>query len=271
LANYDTRAAGPYPAEITNAAGGTTLVVQAGEYQQYVGQLNVEFDPQGEPVNWSGDTIFLSHFITPDAGVSAEIEALAEPIAAMSAQVIGQSSIYLEGDRTVCRAAECNLGNLITDAMRAETGAQIAIENGGGIRASIQPGDVTLGDVLTVLPFGNLVSTFSLSGRMCAPRSKMAYHKWRAAADASRRFPVCAIPLTRPNLPAAASSASKCSTKTANISRSTRRPCTQSPATTSCGRAATAIHAGRERGGCLRLRPPARSGGQRLYRRAVAG
>jgi 5'-nucleotidase/UDP-sugar diphosphatase len=164
LANYDTRAAGPYPAEITNAAGGTTLVVQAGEYQQYVGQLNVEFDPQGEPVNWSGDTIFLSHFITPDAGVSAEVEALAEPIAAMSAQVIGQSSIYLEGDRTVCRAAECNLGNLITDAMRAETGAQIAIENGGGIRASIQPGDVTLGDVLTVLPFGNLVSTFSLSG-----------------------------------------------------------------------------------------------------------
>ena len=49
--------------------------------------------------------------------------------------------------------------------MRAETGAQVAIENGGGIRASIKQGDVTLGDVLNVLPFGNLVSTLSLSGQ----------------------------------------------------------------------------------------------------------
>ncbi|MFN8449328.1 MAG: 5'-nucleotidase C-terminal domain-containing protein [Anaerolineae bacterium] len=72
---------------------------------------------------------------------------------------------------------ECNLGNLITDAMRAETGAQIAITNGGGIRSNVPVGEatpadtalaapmqVTLGDVLTVFPFGNLVSTFQLDG-----------------------------------------------------------------------------------------------------------
>jgi 5'-nucleotidase len=59
------------------------------------------------------------------------------------------------------------MGNLITDAMLWETqgeGTQIAFQNGGGIRASIEAGDVTVGDVLTVLPFGNLISTFELTG-----------------------------------------------------------------------------------------------------------
>ena len=48
--------------------------------------------------------------------------------------------------------------------MRAGTGQQIAIMNGGGIRANIDAGDITLGDVLTVQPFGNLMSTFELTG-----------------------------------------------------------------------------------------------------------
>jgi 5'-nucleotidase len=86
------------------------------------------------------------------------------PIDALTKQVIGKSAVTLVGDRKVCRMQECNLGNLITDAMRAETGAQVALENGGGIRATIEAGDITMGDVLTVLPFGNLVSTLSLSG-----------------------------------------------------------------------------------------------------------
>jgi 5'-nucleotidase len=48
--------------------------------------------------------------------------------------------------------------------MRADTGAQIAIMNGGGVRANIEPGEVTLGHVLTVHPFGNLLSTFEATG-----------------------------------------------------------------------------------------------------------
>jgi 5'-nucleotidase len=64
----------------------------------------------------------------------------------------------------VCRVEECNLGNLIADAMRADSGAQIAMMNGGGIRADIDEGEITLGEVLTVQPFQNLLSTFSLKG-----------------------------------------------------------------------------------------------------------
>jgi 5'-nucleotidase len=119
----------------------------------------------------------LSQYITPDPEIEALLTELAGPIEELRLTPVGETTVFLVGDRAVCRAMECNLGNLITDAMRAETGAQIAITNGGGIRSNIpldsdtpadialaEPYTVTLGDVLTVLPFGNLVATFDLSG-----------------------------------------------------------------------------------------------------------
>jgi 5'-nucleotidase/UDP-sugar diphosphatase len=59
------------------------------------------------------------------------------------------------------------MGNLIADAMLWATqndGTQVAIENGGGIRASLPAGDITMGGVLEVLPFGNMLATFGLKG-----------------------------------------------------------------------------------------------------------
>ncbi len=164
LANYDTRAAGPYPTEVKNPEGKSVLVVQAGEYLQFLGRLDVEFDSNGEIVSWKGDSIYLSHYTSPDPAITTLVNELFAPVEALTREVIGESAVFLEGDRKVCRVQECNLGNLITDAMRSETGAQVGLENGGGIRASIKQGQVTRGDVLTVLPFGNLVSTLSLSG-----------------------------------------------------------------------------------------------------------
>jgi len=67
----------------------------------------------------------------------------------------------------VCRAQECSMGNLIADAMLArvaDQGVEIALQNSGGIRASIDAGEVTMGDVLTVLPFQNTLSTFEVTG-----------------------------------------------------------------------------------------------------------
>ncbi len=60
------------------------------------------------------------------------------------------------------------MGNLVADAMLArvaDQGAQLAIANSGGLRASIDPGEVTMGEVLTVLPFQNTLSTFEISGQ----------------------------------------------------------------------------------------------------------
>ncbi|MCE1255643.1 MAG: 5'-nucleotidase C-terminal domain-containing protein [Anaerolineae bacterium] len=164
LANIDKRASDVYPAVVKNPDGKNVLVVQAGEYLLYIGKLDIEFDGAGDLVQWTGDTVYLSHYITPDASVTALVKQLKGPIAQLTQKEVGESGVFLEGERTVCRVQECSMGNLITDAMRAETGAQVALENGGGIRASIKAGKVTLGDVLTVLPFGNLVSTVKLKG-----------------------------------------------------------------------------------------------------------
>ena len=60
------------------------------------------------------------------------------------------------------------MGNLVADAMLdrvKDQGAMIAIANSGGLRASIDAGDVTMGEVLTVLPFQNTLSTFEVSGQ----------------------------------------------------------------------------------------------------------
>lgn len=176
LSNTYQGAIGEYPTVLTSAGGEPLLVVQASTRTKYLGRLDVEFDANGVLTDWSGDAILLSRYITPDPEISDMIAGLAEPIEELRATPIGETGVFLVGDRAVCRFAECNLGNLITDAMIAETGAQIALQNGGGIRANIPDTDtpedialgapmpVTLGEVLTVLPFGNLVSTFELSG-----------------------------------------------------------------------------------------------------------
>lgn len=177
LGNAYVASVAEYPVVIDDAEGAPVYIVQAGEYDTYLGRLNVTFDADGVVTAAAGDTIFLSHYITPDAEVEGIIDTLAAPIEELKQTPVGESSVFLVGDRAICRVAECNLGNLITDAMRAETGSQIAITNGGGIRSNVPVGDptpedlalaepmqVTLGDVLTVFPFGNLVSTFELSG-----------------------------------------------------------------------------------------------------------
>ena len=80
-------------------------------------------------------------------------------------KVIGNTTSALDGLRENVRTKETNLANLITDSMRFETGADAALTNGGGIRASIDAGEITMGEALTVLPFGNLVTVIEATGQ----------------------------------------------------------------------------------------------------------
>ncbi len=164
LSNLYASAVASYPTELTSASGEPVLVVAAANGNEYLGRLDVEFDAAGMLVYWSGDMIQLSGYITPDPAMATLVDELAQPLEELKNTVIGETSEYLVGDRTVCRAEECNLGNLIADAVLESTGADIVIQNGGGIRADIDMGEVTMGEVLTVLPFGNLISTLNLKG-----------------------------------------------------------------------------------------------------------
>jgi 5'-nucleotidase len=165
LSNAYVASEGTYPIAVEDAEGNIVYIVQAGSNTRYLGRLDLTFDAEGVVTSAGGDTILLSRYITPDPELEAIVTELAGPIEELRATPIGaEATVFLTGDRTVCRVEECNLGNLLADALRAETGAQIAITNGGGLRADIDVGEVTLGEVLTVLPFGNLTATFDLTG-----------------------------------------------------------------------------------------------------------
>ncbi len=166
LANDDEKAAGPYPTVVDSPRGEPVLIVTAKAYGQYLGYLTVTFEG-GVATQWEGQPILLDASIEEDPEVLARVQELAQPLNELRQQVIGQSAVDLEGAREVCRFQECTMGNLITDALLwalQDQGVQIALQNGGGIRASIPAGEVTVGQVLEVLPFGNTVATFSLKG-----------------------------------------------------------------------------------------------------------
>lgn len=165
LSNIYNGASDRYPIVADDADGNSVYYAQTGSNNVYLGRMDVRFDADGVVSSASGDTILLSRYITPNAEVSALIETLSGPVNELRLEPINATTdVFLQGDRTVCRIEECNLGNVIADAMRDSTDVQIALMNGGGIRASIEPGDITLGEVLTVQPFGNLMATFEITG-----------------------------------------------------------------------------------------------------------
>ncbi|MGG6895332.1 MULTISPECIES: 5'-nucleotidase C-terminal domain-containing protein [Rhizobium] len=167
LSNTDPKAAGPYPTMVDNPAGYKVPVVQAASYSKYLGDLVVTFDDNGAVKDAKGDPILLDASIKPDPAIAARVQEMAKPIEELRKKVIGNSQAPIEGAREICRVQECSMGNLVADAMLDRTkgqGISIAIQNGGGLRASIGAGDVSMGDVLTVLPFQNTVATFQLTG-----------------------------------------------------------------------------------------------------------
>jgi len=167
LSNTDPKAAGPYPTMVDNPAGYKVPVVQAASYGKYLGDIVVTFDDNGAVKDAKGDPILLDSSIKPDPAIAAHVLEMAKPIEELRKKVIGSSQGPIEGAREVCRVQECSMGNLVADAILDRTKAQgisIAIQNGGGLRASIAAGDVSMGDVLTVLPFQNTVATFQLTG-----------------------------------------------------------------------------------------------------------
>ncbi len=146
---------------------GNVPVVQAYAYSKYVGHLQLTFDDAGNVTAASGDTILLDASVEEDADIVARVAELAGPIEEMKTRVVADAAAIIEGDRSVCRAMECSMGNLVADAMLdrvKDQGVSVAIQNGGGLRASIDSGEVTMGEVLTVLPFQNTLSTFQVTG-----------------------------------------------------------------------------------------------------------
>ncbi|QFT57390.1 Trifunctional nucleotide phosphoesterase protein YfkN precursor [Sulfitobacter sp. THAF37] len=162
LSNTNDRAEGPYPTMV-----GDVAIVQAYAYGKFLGELNVTFDDAGNLIEATGEPLIMDAAVTEEEGTVARIAEAAKPLEEIRNKVVAETTDPIEGNRDVCRAQECSMGNLVSDAMLArvsDQGIDVAISNSGGLRASIDAGEVTMGEVLTVLPFQNTLSTFQVTG-----------------------------------------------------------------------------------------------------------
>ncbi|MFD9628212.1 bifunctional metallophosphatase/5'-nucleotidase [Peribacillus muralis] len=162
-----------------DATGNTkepTVIVQGYQYSDFLGTVDVNFDKDGKIVGQAGQLIKLADK-QDDVEAAKELETYSSKIKELKETRTGATAVNaLESPRDAgdvtkpsVRKNETELGNLITDGMLSKAkefnrDAVIAFQNGGGIRASIDQGEITLGEILTVLPFGNTLATMKLSG-----------------------------------------------------------------------------------------------------------
>lgn len=142
---------------------GGTVIVQAFCYGCYVGVLHLEVDPASRQIVRSDSRAVLHPVVAEgpaDPAIAAMVARYEQEIRPEFSRVIGRTEVDLLRQPM----AESNLGNLIADAMREAGGADIAFQNGGGIRADLPTGPVTLEGLYTLLPFDNQLVTLTLTG-----------------------------------------------------------------------------------------------------------
>ena len=154
---------------VTTPDGSKTYVSESGHYLNSVGliDLNCTMD-EDESVHVDYEKTSVDYEAAQNYPKDASVTAVLDTIKAENEtelnRVIGTSPVELDGVWEHIRIGQTNLGNVITDAYLLATGADIAFENAGGIRASIAAGTVTYGDVINVSPYGNYVVTKKLTG-----------------------------------------------------------------------------------------------------------
>lgn len=144
---------------------GDTLLVQTGNYLENIGIVNIEFS-DGE-ITKKEATLFTreeAEALEEDEKIKGIIDGLEEENKEVLSTVIGKTKVRLDGDREIVRTQESNFGNLMADAMLKITGADVALTNGGGIRAPIEAGEITKGHVLEAFPFGNYGVMMDIKG-----------------------------------------------------------------------------------------------------------
>jgi len=195
-------AEGPAPT-LVEGPERTVRILQAGAYGRFLGIMDLDLAADGRVVAHGGGPAPIGSVVAPDARVAAMVAEFARPLEEMRRRPVGRLPVALS--HAGCRRGECALGNLVAEAMLARIpGAEIAITNGGGLRAGLPEGQVTYGDVLTVLPFGNTIAVMGLRGADVIAALENASPRARGRPGASRRWPASASSGTRPRRRASA-------------------------------------------------------------------
>ncbi|MBS1721186.1 MAG: 5'-nucleotidase C-terminal domain-containing protein [Armatimonadetes bacterium] len=145
-----------------------SIIVSSFEWGKVLGHIKARFNYRGWLAGWrDAAAIPVDGTVAEDPEIAALKDAFSRPIDGARKQVIGTAKDRLNGDRAVVRKSESTMGDLIADSM-VEAGklanVQFAIVNGGGVRNSIEPGQITVEAIYNVLPFGNGITFVELTG-----------------------------------------------------------------------------------------------------------
>ncbi len=142
-----------------------TLIFKAKSDWRDVGYLKVYNIPGQKPVVFL-EVIPVTDKIPEDPEMAQLVNKYVQALDKELNVPIGETKVPLDARRKTVRTMESNIGDLVADAMREYTGADVAIANGGGIRTDsvYGPGQLTRKDILSILPFGNVVISVKVSG-----------------------------------------------------------------------------------------------------------
>jgi 5'-nucleotidase / UDP-sugar diphosphatase len=150
-----------------------TVIVQAYQYSDFLGTLDVKFNHKGKVIAYDGELIKIADKAADQEAAEMLIKYSSKVAEIKNTPTGGIAADVLEAPRSdsgpSIRNHEFPIGNLITDGMLDKAkdfnpNVAMAFQNGGGIRATIDAGEITYGDVLTTLPFGNTLATIKLTG-----------------------------------------------------------------------------------------------------------
>ena len=168
---------------------GRTALTESGEDANYVVAVDVKVTIKGEGAArtvswWPTYRVFDTADVTPDPEMLQKVKAYESELSRELDVSVAKIEAPLDSRSATVRGGEAAIGNLIADAVRIQNNAEIGIVNGGGIRDTfpaktyapadkslVRPGtnttgpyDVTLGDAMTVFPFGNYIATTKMTG-----------------------------------------------------------------------------------------------------------
>lgn len=138
-------------------------ILQAGERGRYLGRMDLVLK-DGRLASWDYRLISLDAAAPEDDWMAREIRGIVTSADMEILTVVGRATTDLDARRESIRRSESNFGDLVADIARDLTGAQVALFNGGGFRASIPAGDIRLKDIYQAFPFRDELVTGGLDG-----------------------------------------------------------------------------------------------------------
>jgi 5'-nucleotidase/UDP-sugar diphosphatase len=199
--------AGPYPTLVNAPNGDPVLITTEYCWATFFGLIRVTFDDMGKVTTFQGNPIYMSNTIVKDPTVVNMMKPYDDKVKEIYATIVGTTTVdlpVLVNGKQVCRTGECLLGDLINDAILWKVNAtaspdlfqdprsvaepyQISLLNGGSLRAPLS-GTISVGDILDVLPFGNSIATFEITGTHLISALENGLSRY-GAVSGSGRFP----------------------------------------------------------------------------------